>query len=403
MKTVLAISDTVENTEFDLSRCTATIKDLDLDPMVVVPVFYWTDGTSEKNEVTEIIDYVFGECETAAVAIGYMTDESVISYLSDKLENVKHAPVVAAPSLISDKGEILVTEDTYYMIIDNLLPKVQLLIINSLEAETLCGFECPVKNDLMRAAKKIFNDYGCHVLIRGNENTDGESVLCVGDGTVWIENIIPAPGFDTKKYTLFAAAACAMALGGVTAEAAIFGLEFVNGVSEFQKGPEPEPEAPKAQTPVVETPKAEEPKAEVKPEAVKAEPAAVPMAKKLEDERQKMDDLIQRAKSLQYSSRSRFNAPIIGNSMEMIPPAKQPDSLVSPAKPLRDIARNIEFHTDDEPTAVTSAIEKKPEPRSEVSALSNPSERIKNETNSSIRQLQSLKDRLNKMTGSDSN
>lgn len=401
MKTVLAISDNVENTEFDLSRCTSTIKDLDLDPMVVVPVFYWTDGTSENNDVSEIIDYVFGECDTAAVGIGYLTDEAVISYIADKLETVSHAPVVCAPSIISDKGEILVTEDTYYSIIDRLLPRVQMLIINSLEAETLCGFECPMKNDLLRAAKKIYNEYGCHVLIRGNEITGGQSVIFTGDSTSWLDKVSSAPGFDAKKYTLFAAVACAMAQGQSTAEACVSGMNFCNGISGRKE--EAAPVVKKEAAPAAEAPKPEAPKPEVKAEEVKEEPETAPMANKLDDERQKMNDLIQRAKSLQYSSRSRFNAPIIGNSMEMIPPAKQPDSLVSPAKHLRDIARNIDFHKDDEPTAVTSAIEKKPEPRSEVSELSNHSERFNNEVNSSILQLQSLKDRLGKMTGSDSN
>lgn len=392
MKTVLAISDNVENTEFDLSRCTSTIKDLDLDPMVVVPVFYWTDGSSEKNDVSEIIDYVFEECDTAAVGIGYLTDETVVSYLADKLETVSHAPVVFAPSIISDKGEILVTEDTYYAIIDMLLPRVQMLIINSLEAETLCGFECPMKNDLLRAAKKIYNEFGCHVLIRGNEMTDGQSILFTGSETSWIDRIEPAPGFDTKKYTLFAAIACAMAQGQSTDQASRYGMEFCSGV--LGRKEEPAVKAAAAPAPAPEKPAKEE---------VKEEPAPQVMANKLDDERQKMNDLIQRAKSLQYSSRSRLNAPIIGNSMKMIPPAKQPDSLVSPAKPLRDIARNIDFHTDDEPTAVTSAIEKKPEPRSEVSSLSTPEERFNNEVNSSILRLQTLRDRLGKMTGSDSN
>ncbi|MBR2294940.1 MAG: bifunctional hydroxymethylpyrimidine kinase/phosphomethylpyrimidine kinase [Clostridiales bacterium] len=365
MKTVLAISDSVDNTEFDLVRSTATIKDLGLDPMIVAPVFFRVDGSSEKNDVAEMLDYVFDECEAAAVGIGYLTDGDVVSSLAVKLESHSNVPIVAAPSIISDKGEILVTEDVFYNIIDLLLPKVGLLIINSLEAELLAGFECPQKDDFSSAAKKIAEEYGCNILIRGNERTEGQSVLLTDSGITWLEKTEIAPGFDTMKYNLFTAVACLKAQGYPDFEASRNAIEFCNGVAE-------------------------------KMEARRKEEAS----KKAKED---MEDLARKAKELQSFSRPRFTAPDIGMSRSRIPAPKEPESLVSPAKSIRDIARNIDFHKEDEPTAVTSAIEKKPEPRSEVSELSNPAERFNNELNSSILQLQSLKDRLNKMTGSGNN
>ncbi len=51
MKTVLTISDSVEDTIFDLIRCSTTIRDLELDPLLVVPRIVRKDGTVELNDI----------------------------------------------------------------------------------------------------------------------------------------------------------------------------------------------------------------------------------------------------------------------------------------------------------------------------------------------------------------
>ena len=113
MKTVLTISDSVEGTSFDLLRCTATIKDFGLDPIAVVPRLIYQDNTSEENDVSEMLDFAFGECEFSAMSIGYITQPEVLNYVADKLEQEKRAPVICNPSLISEEGEVLVSSEVY--------------------------------------------------------------------------------------------------------------------------------------------------------------------------------------------------------------------------------------------------------------------------------------------------
>ena len=108
MKTVAAISDSIENSIYDPGRSVITIKDMQLDPVVMVSRVYDGDGEFESIDVSEIIDAAFSECDVAAVSVGYLTDDSVISYLAGKLSSGEHAPVVARPSMISDDGDILV-------------------------------------------------------------------------------------------------------------------------------------------------------------------------------------------------------------------------------------------------------------------------------------------------------
>ena len=351
MKTVLTISDSVEGTSFDLLRCTATIKDFGLDPLAVVPRISYKDEEPEENDVSEMLDYAFSECEFASLAIGFITNPDVISYVAGKLEQNKTAPVVCCPSLISDEGEILVDGNVYSALSDRLLKYVDFLVVNTMEAEAFCGFECRVKNDFLRAAKKIFNVYGCGVFIKGDDRTDGQNILFDGQKNQWVSPVPVKPGYE-DRYSFLTALACEYADDNPTNLVASLALEFVSGKEE------PKEEA-KAAVPASSV---EEPKEEVK---VEAEPEPV-----VEEE-----------------------------THEEVQDVKVPvtSSLVSPAKSIRDIARIMGAPSADEEVqhAVTSNIEKKPDPKGEVTNLASSRMLFDAKVNQSITDLQALKDRLN--------
>lgn len=353
VRTVLTISDSVEGTSFDLLRCTTTIKDFGLDPLAVVPRISYKDEAPEENDVSEMLDYAFSECEFSSLAIGFITNPDVISYIAGKLEQNKTAHVVCCPSLISEEGEILVDGNVYSALSDRLLKFVDFLVVNTMEAEAFCGFECRVKNDFLRAAKKIFNVYGCGVFIKGDDRTDGQNILFDGQKNQWVAPVPVKPGYE-DRYSFLTALACEYAEGNPTNLVASLALEFVSGKEEPKeevKAAEPEP-----------APQVEEPKEEVK---VEAEP--VP------EQREEVHEEAQEVK-----------APVTS-------------SLVSPAKSIRDIARIMGAPSPDEEVqhAVTSNIEKKPDPKGEVTNLASSRMLFDAKVNQSITDLQALKDRLN--------
>ena len=347
MKTVLTISDSVEDTIFDLIRCTTTIRDLELDPLLVVPRIVHKDGTVELNDISEMLDYSLDDCDFAAMNIGYITEPEALLGIADRLEKQKKAPVICCPSLISDEGEILVGPEVYSALCDRLLHFADFLIINTIEAETFCGFDCVIPSDFMRAAKKIFNVYGCRVLIRGNERTAGKNVLFEGAKPVMIDAIPYEPGFE-NRYSLLTAIGCEFALGKPSELAASLALEFVSG--KTQAAAAPAQEAPAAA-----------------PSSVSAEPAPDEPAK--------------------------TQVPSLDNMSRLT------SSLVSPGKSIRDIAREITpaAKAQDVEPAVTSSIEKPEEPKGEVTSLANSRYRFDAEVHNSITELQSLRDRLNNL------
>ena len=401
MKTVLTISDSVQGTIYDLIRCTSTIKEYGLDPLAVVPRISRNDGTSDENDVSEMLDYAFSECEFASLSVGFITEPEVILYVADKLEQSKNAPVICAPSLISDEGEVMVGGEVFSAICDRLLRFTDLLIINTIEAEAFCGFECPVKTDFFRAAKKIYNSYGCSVFIRGNERTDGMNVLFDGTKPVWVDYVAVEPGYE-DKFSLLASVACEFANGNPASLAMPLALELTNGTKakKDQKAKaeaaakaarEAEAAALKAKEEAEEAARKAMEEAEA---AAKAEAAAEEARKSLENSN---NTVVGRTPVPKFS----FGAKTV--RVEEEPEEEDEDekpvatSLVTPGKSLRDIARVIQptVVSEEAKPAVTSNIEKPEEPKGEVTALANSRFLFDSKVNDSITSLQSLKDRLN--------
>ena len=381
MKTVLTISDSVEGTIFDLRRCTNTIKEYSLDPLAVVPGIAYKDGTSETSDVSEMLDYAFGECEFSVLAMGFLTESDVINYVADKLEKNKTAPLICCPSVISDEGEVQVGSEVFSALCDKLLKHADFLIVNTIEAEAFCGFECPAKNDYFRAAKKIFNVYGCGVFIKGSEKTDGQCVLFDGSKPAWVDAVTCELGYE-DRYSLLTSLACEFALGNPASLAMKLALELVNGKKALNEQKAREEAERKAL-------------AEAEAAAQKAKEEAEEAARKAAEELH-----ISRTPVPHFSvggSLSKIAAPAPKAEPEEKPIVTS--SLVSPGKSIRDIARVITPQVKDEEVehAVTRNIEKPEEPKGEVTSLADSRLLFDSKVNDSITSLQALKDRLNNL------
>jgi len=360
MKNILSISDSIKNTRFDVRSSTATIKFYGMEPYVIVPEFVNENGESSKTDITESLEFCFSECEPDCIAVGFTRDHNAIDIVSRLLSSREHAGVLAAPSLISDAGEIMVGEETYYSVIGSLLPQAQFLLVNSYEAELLSEIECHTEKDFLRACKKIYNVYNCLTLIRGGERTGYRDLIFVGNDHKWLDPVEPVPGFDTNLASLFDAIACELVSDKSILEAVISAREYAVGRLQAQRidfpNSQAKPEVKEEAKPEVK----EEIKEEVKPEV-------------------------------------KVETPMINVS----------PALISPAKNLRDIARKIETDSNPMPKIVipgvttpepakTSLIEApEPGPRGTVSEIKAKEYKSIDE---SLGELQKMKDRLKKLS-----
>lgn len=278
MSQVLLISDSIENTRFDVARKTSTFKSYDLEPVLAIPMLDTADGTSTKTDIGEILDYCFEECKPACIALSIIRDPAAVKLVADKLASYEHNAVLSEISLISREGEVLVTSDTYEMVMRYLLPQIQFLSINIYEAELLAQMNCRGKTDIETAARIIFERNHSVVYINGSAQSRWHDLLCIGGQTKWLRARSDDSYLPADK-SLLAAIACEMAGDKSIIEAVVSARKFfvpsplIEEPANAQAKPVSAPAQPaapvaesapatpssEAQTPVTEAPKAEAP------------------------------------------------------------------------------------------------------------------------------------------------
>ena len=255
------------------------------------------DGTSTKTDIGEILDYCFEECKPACIALSIIRDPAAVKLVADKLASCEHNAVLSEISLISREGEVLVTSDTYEMVMRYLLPQIQFLSINIYEAELLAQMNCRGKTDIETAARIIFERNHSVVYINGSAQSRWHDLLCIGGQTKWLRARSDDSYLPADK-SLLAAIACEMAGDKSIIEAVVSARKFfvpsplIEEPANAQAKPVSAPAqpaapaaesapapAPEAQTPVTEAPKAEAPAetsaAEAPKSAAPAETASV--------------------------------------------------------------------------------------------------------------------------------
>lgn len=243
------------------------------------------DGTSTKTDIGEILDYCFEECKPACIALSIIRDPAAVKLVADKLASCEHNAVLSEISLISREGEVLVTSDTYEMVMRYLLPQIQFLSINIYEAELLAQMNCRGKTDIETAARIIFERNHSVVYINGSAQSRWHDLLCIGGQTKWLRARSDDSYLPADK-SLLAAIACEMAGDKSIIEAVVSARKFfvpsplleepANAQAKPVSAPA-QPAAPAAEsapaTPSSEAPKAAAP-AETASVATSAPPAA---------------------------------------------------------------------------------------------------------------------------------
>ena len=304
MKQLLSISDSFENTSYDVRSKTRTFKKYGVEPFICVPQYTSADGSSLKNDISESLIFCFESGVVDAIAIGLVRDPEDVSLIASVLAQVEHKIVIAEPGLIDDSGNIMVSAETYEEFRTNLLPQVQFISINLLETEVLSGMECKTMNDCLMAVKSIFDQYNCLVYLRGGRVTEEEDLLFAGSMVKWFKPQ-RLPFSYSPDRSFLAAVACELVTGKAIIEAVASARRFYAGESEAAAKPASEPKLKVVTEPVVEE--------------TTEEPATAP------------------------------SQPAIGS----MPDLKKEPTLISPAKSLRDIAHSISY--DDKGTVASKS------------------------------------------------
>lgn len=141
----------------------------------------------EKDFLAAQIDSVFTDIRPDAVKTGMIPTPELIETVSERLEFYKAEDIVVDPVMIATSGSKLMNPDAVDVLKKNLLPIALLATPNISEAEVLSEMKISGKNDMEKAARKIFEECRCNVLIKGGHSVDSADDLLFIDGkSEWI-------------------------------------------------------------------------------------------------------------------------------------------------------------------------------------------------------------------------
>lgn len=179
-----------------------------------------TTGVTDIMEATpeflgEELDAVFSDIFPDAVKIGMVSSSGLIQVIADRLSRYSACNIVVDPVMVATSGARLISEDAVVTLCRELLPLATVITPNIPEAQILADMKIESADDMITAAKVIYDTYGCSVLCKGGHSTnDANDLLFCGSGARWFNGRrIDNPNTHGTGCTLSSAIASNLAKG----------------------------------------------------------------------------------------------------------------------------------------------------------------------------------------------
>ena len=119
------------------------------------------------------------------------------------------------PVMVATSGAKLISDDAVDVLTGRLFPLAKLITPNIPETEALIGMSIRSKEDMESAARKIYEKYGCSVLVKGGHSiNDANDMLFDGENVSWFSGErIENPNTHGTGCTLSSAIASNLAKG----------------------------------------------------------------------------------------------------------------------------------------------------------------------------------------------
>ncbi|MDD6396236.1 MAG: bifunctional hydroxymethylpyrimidine kinase/phosphomethylpyrimidine kinase [Firmicutes bacterium] len=195
-----------------------------------------TTGVSAISEVTPLfleqqINAVFEDIRPDAVKVGMVSSTALITTIAERLRFYKAENIVVDPVMVATSGARLINEDAIAALKKELLPIATVITPNIPEAEVLAETSVRSEEDMISAAKKISEEYGCAVLCKGGHNlNDANDLLYVSGSFHWFKGRrIDNPNTHGTGCTLSSAIAANLAKGFDLTESVERAKEYISG------------------------------------------------------------------------------------------------------------------------------------------------------------------------------
>ena len=195
-----------------------------------------TTGVFGVMEVTpqfllKQMDAVFEDIRPDAVKIGMVSSGELIETMVERLKAYEARNVVVDPVMVATSGSRLIDEKAVTVLKEKLLPLAVLVTPNIPEAEVLSGILIQKEEDMVKAAERISDIYGCAVLCKGGHSVNDANDLLYRDGKArWFRGKrIDNPNTHGTGCTLSSAIASNLAKGYDLEMSVQRGKDYVSG------------------------------------------------------------------------------------------------------------------------------------------------------------------------------
>lgn len=146
-----------------------------------------TTGVTDIMDVTgeflgAQLDAVFSDIYPDAVKIGMVSATALIEKIAEKLKAYDAKNIVVDPVMVATSGAKLISDDAIDTLKACLLPLATVLTPNIPEAEVLADMTITNEDEMIAAAGKISEQYGCAVLCKGGHSINDANDLLYRDG-----------------------------------------------------------------------------------------------------------------------------------------------------------------------------------------------------------------------------
>lgn len=195
-----------------------------------------TTGVTDIMEVTpeflgKQLDMIFTDIYPDAVKIGMVSNPILIKKTAEKLKEYQAKNIVVDPVMVATSGASLMREEAVETLKAQLLPLADLLTPNIPEVEVLADMKICTEEDMITAAKKISDSYGCAVLCKGGHSIQDANDLLYSNGRYqWFQGKrIENPNTHGTGCTLSSAIASNLAKGFSVQESVQRAKDYISG------------------------------------------------------------------------------------------------------------------------------------------------------------------------------
>lgn len=161
------------------------------------------------------LDAIYEDIRPDAVKVGMVANDAIVRTIAEKLREKEAANVVLDPVIASTSGCDLITSDTLFAMVDELLPLADIVTPNLPEAAAITGVAITDEDSMLKAAEVLTERFPTAVLIKGGHLVKSADDLLYADGKArWYKQArIDNENTHGTGCTLSTAIACGLAAG----------------------------------------------------------------------------------------------------------------------------------------------------------------------------------------------